>query len=176
LTCSFPTDDSPDLSVTIDAPSTVLVRGDSLLVVAHAWQGDPGTGPRIGGVSYAWNSDSAVAVVSDRADGSAWIHGIDTGTTDVVATLRDYEDAEAGVLPLRVTNTVTVDRVEPDTVHYGQQITVHGTGLGRLTRVTLGEVNLIPVEGRTGAVLGSLSRDQQPRTRGGGGRFFCPSG
>lgn len=145
LTCGFPTDESRDLSVTIETLSAVLVRGDSILVVARAWRGDPGNPTPVHGVSYGWDSDSSVAVVSDREDGSAWIRGIDTGTTGVVATVKDYEDAQPGRLTLRVTNTVTVDRVQPDTVQYGQQITVHGTGLGRITRATLGEVNLIPV-------------------------------
>lgn len=145
LTCGFPTDDSASLFVTVNAPSGVLVRGDSLLIVARTWQGDPESRrSQVEGVSYTWTSDSSVAVVIPRPDGTAIVRGVGIGTTEIRAVPSDYEDAAAGALSLRVTNTVAIDRVEPNTVRYGQQITLHGTGLGRITRVTLGEVNLIP--------------------------------
>jgi hypothetical protein len=124
----------------------VLVRGDSIVLVAHAWQGDA-TGGRLAleGVSFRWFSpESSVVAVHDRGDRSAVVFGLNTGTADVVAVPLDYQAAEAGVQALRVANTVEIDSVVPDTVRYGQQLTLYGTGLGRVSRVLLGEADLLP--------------------------------
>ena len=132
--------------MTIDAPSGVLVRGDSIVLVAHAWQGDAAGGRlALEGVSFRWFSpESSVVAVHDRGDRSAAVFGLNTGTADVVAVPLDYQSAEAGVQALRVANTVEIDSVVPGTVLYGQQLTVYGTGLGRVSRVLLGEADLLP--------------------------------
>jgi NADH dehydrogenase len=84
-----------------------------------------------------------------RGDRSAAVFGLNTGTADVVAVPLDYQSAEAGVQPLRVANSVEIDSVVPGTVRYGQQLTLYGTGLGRVSRVLLGEVTDIDLASRT---------------------------
>lgn len=146
LTCAFPTDESHGVFVTIDAPTGVLVRGDSIVLVAYAWQRDAaGRQLPLEGVSFHWFSpESSVVAVHDRHDKSAAVFGLNIGTADVFAVPLDYESAEAGFQALRVANTVDIDSVVPDTVRYGQQLTLYGTGLGRVSRVLLGEADLLP--------------------------------
>jgi hypothetical protein len=146
FTCAFPSDESGGVFVTVDAPSDVLVRGDSIVLVAHAWRrNDAGGQEQVEGVSFDWFSpDSAVVAVHDRRDQSATVFGLNTGTADVFAVPVDYQSADAGVRTLRVANSVEIDSVVPDTVRYGQQLTIYGTGLGRVSRVLLGEADLLP--------------------------------
>jgi hypothetical protein len=146
LACAFPTDESRGVFVTIDAPTGVLVRGDSIVLVAHAWQRDAdGRQLPLEAVSFHWFSpESSVVAVHDRHDRSAVVFGLNTGTADVFAAPLDYQSAEAGLLALRVTNTVEIDSVVPDTVRYGQQLTLYGTGLGLISRVLLGGAKLVP--------------------------------
>lgn len=146
LTCAFPSDEGGGVFVTIDAPSDVLVRGDSVVLVARAWRrNDAGQQEQVGGVSFHWFSpESAVVAVHDRHDRSAAIFGLNTGSANVFAVPVDYEGADAGLRSLRVANSVEIDSVVPDTVSYGQQVTIYATGLGRVSRVLLGEANLLP--------------------------------
>jgi hypothetical protein len=146
LTCTFPTDESGRVSVILEVPSNVLVRGDSVVLFAHAVRRESsGAEVAVGGVSFRWVSQNpAVAAVSERPDGSGLIVGVNRGTVEIRAVPEDWEGAAAGVDTLRVTNSIEIDSVQPEVVRYGQQITVYGTGLGRVVRLTLGESTLIP--------------------------------
>jgi hypothetical protein len=146
LACVTPTDDSDSLVVTVVSPATTLIRGTILRVRAEAWHRiSEGSGAEKATASFVFSSDSqSVATVENQPDGSAIVTGVNTGRTVIRATPVDYQDAQPGLLPLRVTNTVEIDSVVPDTVRYGDQLVVYGVGLDRIARVSLGEVNLIP--------------------------------
>jgi hypothetical protein len=146
LTCGFPTDESERLLVTLAAPSDVLVRGDSIVLFAQAVVRDASGGETVArGVTFGWVSDNpAVAAVSERPDGSGLVVGVNRGIAEIRAIPHDYEEATPGVDTFRITNSIEIDSVRPDVVRYGQQITVYGTGLGRVVRMTLGESNLTP--------------------------------
>lgn len=146
LACFVPTDDSDSLVVTVVSPASTLIRGTTLRVRAEAWHRTAeGSGAEAATASFRFSSDSqSIATVENQPDGSAIVTGVNTGRTVIRATPVDYRNAEPGLLVLRVTNTVEIDSVVPDTVRYGDQLVVYGVGLDRIARVSLGEVNLIP--------------------------------
>jgi hypothetical protein len=144
--CGFPTDQGGEVFVTIDAPVATVVRGQTLVLTGTTWQQRSDGGPvRLVGATLDWSpDDSSIAAVIPRRDGSALITGVNRGLLRVRAVPRDYENARPGTVDIRVTNTVEIDVVEPDTVRYGGQLTIHGVGLGRVASVSLGETRLIP--------------------------------
>lgn len=144
--CGFPTDQSGEVFVTIEAPATVVVRGQTLVLHGAAWQQRGSGSPvRIVGATLDWTPDQpSIASLTAREDGSALLTGINSGTVRVRAIARDYRDARPATLDVRVANTVEIDSVRPRTVRYGGQVTVYGVGLGHIAQVTLGETALIP--------------------------------
>jgi hypothetical protein len=141
--CLFPPDESDDVVVTIDAPSALVVQGQTLVLRAHAWRGAGGT-IELPGVAFEWVSgDPGTAQVTGRPDGTALAAGIGIGPVEIRALARGYADATAGSLLLRVTGAVEVDSVRPATIRYGEQLTVFGAGMGRVTRASLGGAELI---------------------------------
>jgi hypothetical protein len=143
--CAFPSDQGSDVSVSIDSPGTAVVRGDQLQAQARAWSGaNTEKLQPVRGASFVWSSsDVNIARVTGQDGGKATISGVNPGRVVITAVPADFEAAQPGILNLRVTNSVEVDSVTPDTAHYGDQLTVYGVGLGSLARVTLGEINLI---------------------------------
>jgi hypothetical protein len=144
--CVFPTDDSDALSVRIDALSTTVIRGEALLLHASAVSREPsGTASRPGVVTFTWSSDDErIATVTAGNDGYATVQGINPGRVTIRAVARDYRNAEPGTRTIRVSNTVAIDSVVPDTVRYGEQVTIHGVGLGRVNQLILEQTALIP--------------------------------
>ena len=145
LTCAVPADDSADIFVTIDAPSKVLARGQAVLLTAHAWRRTSSGREQLPGISFTWTSeDTRTALITAQEEGgTALVTGVGGGRTRILASARAYEEAEAGVLDLRVANTIEIDSVSPDTVRYGEQVTLYGVGFDRIDRATLGETELI---------------------------------
>jgi hypothetical protein len=144
-TCAFPTDDSDQVIVTLEAPR-VAVRGQTVLARARAWHRTAaGVGLELARVSLVFSSDNeAVATVEGKDEESAIVTAVNSGRARISAVAADYEHSEAGEIELRVTNTVEIDSVRPDTVRYGEQVSIYGVGFGQVSRVSLGEVNLIP--------------------------------
>lgn len=144
--CLFPTDESDALAVRIDALSTIVIRGEAILLRASAATRDSsGNALRPGVVTFTWSSDDEnIATVTGGDDGYATVQGINAGRVTIRATVRDYRNAEPGTRTIRVSNTVAIDSVVPDTVRYGEQVTVHGVGLGRVDELILSETALIP--------------------------------
>jgi hypothetical protein len=145
--CAFPTDKSSAVLVTLEAPRTVISRGATLQLTAHAWQRTAaGDLSKLRGVTFRWLSDHpAVAAVVTKDDSSGIVTGLDTGRVEIRAFPADFEDAQSESLLVRITNNpVEIDSITPDTVRYGQQITVYGVGIEAIDRLTLGGANLIP--------------------------------
>jgi hypothetical protein len=146
LACGLPSEEGGEIFVTLEAPSNVLVRGDSAVLVARAWHSDEeGRTTPAAGVTFQWRSENtSVATVTRRPDGTGSVVGLNPGQTEISAAPADYENGEPGRVVLRIANSIEIDQVVPRTVAYGQQVTVTGTGLGRVIRMTLGETSLIP--------------------------------
>jgi hypothetical protein len=132
--------------VTVDSGSRLVRRGDALTVQGHAWRNTPDESDgEIRGVSFTWTiSDPSVAQVAPTQGGRAVVTGVESGRVMLRAETKDFEGAEAAEVEIRVANTVEIDRVTPETVSFGEQLTVEGVGLGGVERVFLGDGALIP--------------------------------
>lgn len=144
--CVAPSDESDQVQVTIEAPSDLMIEGRTMLLSAHAWRLDGSGGRReLSGIAFGWGTESpGVATVQGRPDGTALVTPVSAGTVRVHALATALEDAQPGTLDLRVANAVTIDSVRPALVHYGDQVTVYGVGLGDINRVSLGQGDLLP--------------------------------
>jgi hypothetical protein len=145
MACVLPSDESHSVFVTIEQRSGIVNRGSAMVLRARAWQpADDGSIRNLDGVVFTWHSsDPRIASVAPEPDGRATITGVRSGQTRITAIPVQLEDAARGFVEIRVANTVEIDRASPDTVRYGQQLTLQGVGLGRIDRVFLGDAPLI---------------------------------
>jgi hypothetical protein len=144
--CVLPSDHSETVVVTIDAPSTLLLRDRTMVLTARAWERKAaGALSELSGVAFEWRSLSPdLATVDQRPDGTALITPLNEGVAAVQAVATGLEEAEPGMVELRVANALAIDSVRPSTVRYGEQVTVYGIGLDEITRASLGQADLIP--------------------------------
>jgi hypothetical protein len=160
-TCVMPSDQSATVFVTVDVGSGLVTRGDGLNVQAHAWRApEDGADAEIESASFDWTtSDPAVARVAAAEGGRAIVTGVRSGIVTLRVSTRDFENAAPAEVGIRVANTVEIDRVTPDTVAFGDEVTVEGIGLGGVERVFLGDGALLPDSGSfigDSAGLGSM--------------------
>ena len=143
--CTGPTDLSPDIWVTIETESPVLLRGQQVPVLARVWRpGAAGDSVELHNVTLLWGSaDTRIATVESGAQGRGRITGVNPGYVQIHAAVPSYEHAAPAVLTLRVANPLEIDSIAPDTVRYGDRVTMYGIGVGELFFVGLGNGFLI---------------------------------
>jgi hypothetical protein len=143
--CVIPSDQSDQLVVTVEAPATLLVRGRTMVLTAHAWQRSAsGALTELSGVEFDWQSvHSEVATVDPRDDGSALVTPVNEGVAEIRAFAPAFEKASPASVVIRVANALTIDSIRPTAVHYGEQVTLYGVGLGEVIRTSLGQADLI---------------------------------
>jgi hypothetical protein len=144
--CVFPTDESDELVVTLEAPSTLVVVGATVRVTARVSRrlSDGQLQPIPRAIVEWLSSDPAVVNVEGSPDGSAALTGLQSGSGRITATATSFTRARSAVLAIRVANPIEIDSINPAIVRYGDKLTVYGVGLDELERVTLGEADLIP--------------------------------
>ena len=145
LACAGPTDLSPDVWVTIESPSPVLLRGTQTLVQARVWRPGPsGDSIELHNVTLLWSSEEPqIATVDVGGAGRGRVTGVNSGIVHIRALAPGYEDARPAVLALRIANPLEIDSITPDTVRYGERVTMYGIGVGELFFVGLGSGFLI---------------------------------
>jgi hypothetical protein len=145
LACAGPTDLSPSVWVTIEAPDPVLLRGTQTQVQAHVWRPGPsGDSIEIHNVTLLWSSeDPQIATVEQGGAGRGRVTGVNPGIVRIRALAPGYENAAPAVLPLRIANPLEIDSISPDTVRYGDRVTMYGIGVGDLFFAGLGSGFLI---------------------------------
>jgi hypothetical protein len=145
LACAGPTDLSPSVWVTIESPSPVLLRGTQTQVQARVWRpGASGDSIELHNVTLLWSSeDPQIATVEQGGAGRGRVTGVNSGIVHIRALAPGYENAEPAVLPLRIANPLEIDSISPDTVRYGDRVTMYGIGVGDLFFVGLGSGFLI---------------------------------
>jgi hypothetical protein len=145
LACAGPTDLSPTLWVTIESPSAVLLRGTQTLVQARVWRpGADGDSIELHNVTLLWSSEEPnIATVEQGGAGRGRVTGVNSGIVHIRALAPGYENATPAVLPLRIANPLEIDSISPDTVRYGDRVTMYGIGVGDLFFVGLGSGFLI---------------------------------
>jgi hypothetical protein len=143
--CAGPTDLSPGMWVTIEAESPVLLRGEQVPVLARVWRpGTAGDSIELHNVTLIWGSaDTRIATVESGAQGRGRITGVNPGYVQIHAAVPSYENAAPAVLTMRVANPLEIDSIAPDTVRYGDRVTMYGIGVGELFFVGLGSGFLI---------------------------------
>src|SRR5213592_1378519 len=144
-TCVFPTERDDSVRVTVD-PLPVLIRGTDTYATARAWRiVAAGDSQPIANVSFVWSSgDPLTATV----DANGHVVGIKSGRTAIRAAAANFDKrATVGQITLRVANTLEIDSIRPDTVRYGEIVTVYGVGLLDTLGIGLsvGGAGLIPV-------------------------------
>ncbi|MDP3911737.1 MAG: PPC domain-containing protein [Gemmatimonadales bacterium] len=143
-TCSFPTDKSDSVFVTLESPSLVVLRGQDMSVYARAWRAIGADTQPINNVQFAFYSGSeSIARVQDDGAGYATVTGVNSGTVGITARAVAFERAQAADLVLRVANPLEIDSVRPSLVRFGEVLTVYGVGVDSMFIATLADVNLI---------------------------------
>jgi len=144
VTCSFPTDKSDSVFVTLESPSLVVLRGQDMSVYARAWRVIGADTQPINNVQFAFYSGSeSIARVQDDGAGYATVTGVNSGTVDITARAVAFERAQAADLVLRVSNPLEIDSVRPSLARFGDILTVYGVGVDSMFIASLGDVNLI---------------------------------
>lgn len=144
VTCGFPTDRSDAVIVRIQSASGVVIRGEQMALVARAFRVSGADTAEIGNVSFAWSSDDAsLATVQPSGGSAAAVTGVNSGMVDIAAWAVAFEHADAGRLQLRVSEPLEVDSVRPDTVRYGDTITVYGIGVDSIALALLENTTLL---------------------------------
>jgi hypothetical protein len=130
LTCAFPTDKSDEVTVVIQAPKLVVIRGEQLPLFARAFRVSGADTLDVKNVVFQWTSgNSNLATVQDDGGGYAQVTGVNSGTVEIMARASAFEQADLGSLQVRVSNPLEVDSVRPSLVRFGDTITVYGVGV-----------------------------------------------
>ena len=152
VTCSFPTDDSDKVFVTIISLDTSFVvrRGEQLELYARMYHASGPDTVEIHNVRFDWSSDNGtIATVAVGGYGSATITGVNSGLVGINARAVAFESARSASFMVRVANPVEIDSIRPETVRYGDTITVFGVGVDSIFFVQLGDATLFdyPIPG-----------------------------
>ncbi|OLB50971.1 MAG: hypothetical protein AUI08_04295 [Gemmatimonadetes bacterium 13_2_20CM_2_65_7] len=144
VSCSFPTDKSDKVFVTLDAPARVVLRGQDMSIYAQAWHVVGIDTQRIGNVDFAFSTGSStIARVEKNTGGYATVTGVNSGTVDIGARAIAFDKAQEADLVVRVSNPLEIDSVRPKIANYGQVVTVYGVGVDSMFLASLGGVALI---------------------------------
>jgi hypothetical protein len=144
--CLLPTDESRSVFVTMEQGSGVIGRGGTLVLRAQAWTtASDGSVRSLDGATFTWRSSApAIATVVPGVGGRATVTGVRSGSVRIFAIPDQFNDPGLGEADIRVANTVEIDSVRPETVRFGQELTLYGVGIGKIDRVFLGDAPLIP--------------------------------
>ena len=169
LTCSFPTDKSDQVYVVITAPAQVVLRGlQPLTLSAAAWRRlSGGDSVLLSNVAFQWTTSDKTSATVDPVTGSpsdAEVTGIKRGQVQVTAQAVEFDQGTSGSVNLRVADPLEIDTIFPDSVRWGEKVTVVGIGV---RQIQLGFIN------------GALVRDtfsfpDAPTTKLDTAEFFVP--
>src|SRR2546428_9837850 len=112
VSCSFPTDKSDQVFVTLDAPARVVLRGQDMSVYAQAWHVVGIDTQRIGNVDFAFSTGSStIARVEKNTGGDATRTGANNGTRGRRGRAVAFDKAQEADLVVRVSNPLEIDSV-----------------------------------------------------------------
>jgi hypothetical protein len=140
VTCSFPTDQSNQVYVTVTLSQPLVVQGAQITAIARAFRTAPGGPVEIHNVDFEWSvSDSAIAQVqTDTARGAAHVRGLNAGLVRLTARAAMFDKSTPKDSLIRVANALEIDSIRPDSVLYGGKITVYGVGVKNIFLAELG--------------------------------------
>lgn len=139
VTCSFPTDQSDQVFVTVTLSAPLVVQGASITAHGHAFHKTAGGNVPVNDVDFAWSvSDSTVARIVNDGRGTATITGVNAGLVHVVARAAVYQKSADLDSTIRVARALEIDSIKPDSIAYGGRITVYGVGVNNIFLAQLG--------------------------------------
>jgi hypothetical protein len=145
VTCALPTDKSDQVTVVMQAPSLVVIRGQQLPVFARAFHVNGTDTVDVKNIVFRWSSGNTnLATVQDDGGGYAQVTGVNSGTVEIVARAVAFEEADLGRLQVRVSNPLEIDSMRPATVRYGEVITLYGIGVDSIFQASLAGATLFP--------------------------------
>jgi hypothetical protein len=145
VTCAFPTDKSDEVRVVIQAPTLVVIRGQQLPLFARAFRVSGTDTIDIKNIVFQWiSTNTTLATVQDSGGGHARVTGVNSGTVQITARATAFEQADVGSLLVRVSNPLEIDSMRPDTVRYGEVITLYGIGVDSIFQASLAGATLFP--------------------------------
>src|SRR5216683_2692803 len=141
--CIYPTEHDSSVRVSI-RPLKILLRGSDSTARATAWQiVAPGDSQKIPNISFVWSSSNPDIATVDQA---GHIVGVNSGTVIIRAAARNFDAAAlAGADTLRVSSPLEIDSVRPQTVRYGEKLTIYGVGVDSIFLTSLAGASLIHV-------------------------------
>ncbi|HVH09189.1 MAG TPA: Ig-like domain-containing protein [Gemmatimonadales bacterium] len=142
-TCVFPTEHDASVHVSI-TPLHILLRGAAAVRRATAWQMISATDSQaIPNVRFVWSSSDPLTA---SVDNEGRIVGIKSGMVTITAAAANFgQAAHPGRDTVRVSAALEVDSVSPDTVRYGDRLSIYGVGVDSIFQASLGDGILIPV-------------------------------
>jgi hypothetical protein len=145
VTCAFPTDNSDKVRVVIQAPSLVVIRGQTLPLIARAFRVSGADTLDVKNIVFQWiSTNTNLATVQDNGGGSAQVTGVNSGTVEIIARATAFEQANLGSLQVRVSNPLEIDSMRPATVRYGEVLTLYGIGVDSIFQASLAGAELFP--------------------------------
>src|SRR5882672_3802645 len=144
VTCTFPTDKSTVVFVTVNVPEQLVLQGEVMTVSAILWQRAGTDSVKIKNATFHWAIDNAtLATVQDLGNGDAEVTGVKPGRVTLSARAIDFEKSQTAYSSLRVARPLEIDSVRPSPVLFGELLTVYGVGADSLFLASLNGVSLI---------------------------------
>jgi hypothetical protein len=125
-------------------PLRILLRGAAVVRRATAWEIVSATdSQQLPNVKFVWSSSEPLTASVDN-DGR--IIGIKSGTVTITAAAANFDQqARPGRDTVRVAGALEIDSVSPDTVKYGERLSIYGVGVDSIFEASLAGTILIPV-------------------------------
>jgi hypothetical protein len=90
-------------------------------------------------VEVVWTTgDPTLATITPISNRTARVTGVNPGFVTITAAAPTLQSAKASTLQFRVSNPLALDGIAPDSVKYGQQLTVTGPGADNVDVLFLG--------------------------------------
>jgi hypothetical protein len=139
VTCSFPTDESDQVFVTVTLSAPLVVQGAQITAHGHAFRKTSSGPVAVNDVDFQWTvSDSNIARVQSIGKGAATITGVNAGLVHVVVRAAVYDKSAPMDSLVRVARALEIDSIKPDSILYGGLITVYGVGINNIFLAQLG--------------------------------------
>lgn len=143
VTCSFPTDESDQVFVTVTLSAPLVVQGAAITAHGHAFRKTGSGNVPVNDVDFQWSvSDSTIARIVNDGRGTATITGVNAGLVHLVARTAVYDKAADMDSTIRVARALEIDSIKPNTIRYGGRITVYGVGINSIFLAQLGPATL----------------------------------
>lgn len=144
--CSAPADTSEEYRVLVSVGAPLVYRGDGTYAYAQLYHLAGTDTTLVPNAVLAWSGGGNVATITSYPNGYANIDGIARGTAYINIVAPAYGEGTIAYFSIRVADEVELDSVRPDTVAWGQRLTLYGVRAGDPNNVSvrLNGVTLIP--------------------------------